>query len=170
MVILGIDPGTARCGWGIIKKHHNKLSLIKSGCILTKSNLPLPDRLLKIYREFSKIIKKYKPEAVACEEIFFFKNLKTAIAVSHARGIILLAIKIKKIPIFEYTPLQIKQALTGFGRADKRQMQKMVKLILRLPHLPKPDDMADALACAICHANFIKESRILQLKIVKNNQ
>ncbi|MEW6407747.1 MAG: crossover junction endodeoxyribonuclease RuvC [Patescibacteria group bacterium] len=160
MKILGIDPGTACVGWGIIEKNHNELSLVKSGCILTKSNLPLPDRLFKIYKQLLKIIKKYKPEAIACEEIFFFKNLKTAIAVSHARGIILLATKIEKIPIFEYTPLQIKQALTGFGRADKQQVQKMVKLILRLPYLPKPDDMADALACAICHANFIKEFRI----------
>lgn len=156
MKILGLDPGTAICGWGIIEKEKNSLSLFKSGCILTKSNLSLTDRLFKIYKELLKIIKKHKPNVIVCEEIFFFKNLKTAIAVSHARGIILLVTKIKKIPIFEYTPLQIKQALTGFGRADKQQVQKMVKLVLRLPYLPKPDDVADALACAICHANSVK--------------
>jgi crossover junction endodeoxyribonuclease RuvC len=156
MKILGLDPGTATCGWGIIEKENNSLFLFKSGCILTRQNFPLPDRLLKIYKELLKIIKKHNPDVAACEEIFFFKNLKTAITVSHARGIILLAAKTKRIPIFEYTPLQIKQTLTGFGRAEKSQVQKMVQIILRLKNIPKPDDMSDALACAICHAHSVK--------------
>ena len=156
MIILGIDPGTARVGWGIIEKNSRNLSLVKSGWITTKKNLPLQDRLFEIYNTLLKIIKKNKPNSVACEEIFFFKNLKTAIAVSHARGVILLAVKKSGLPFFEYTPLQIKQALTGFGRAEKIQVQKMVKVILKLRDIPKPDDMADALACAICHAHSIK--------------
>lgn len=153
MRILGIDPGTAICGFGLIEKKSHSLSFIKSGCFVTKSNLPLPDRLFKIYHDLLKTIKKYKPHALACEEIFFFKNLKTAIAVSHARGIIMLAAKTLCLPVFEYTPLQIKQALTGFGRAQKDQVQKMVKMILHLREIPRPDDAADALACAICHAH-----------------
>lgn len=155
MRILGIDPGTALCGWGIIEKEKRSghLRLAGCGCVVTKKGLPLEDRLFKIYHELLKVIKKYKPEVLVCEEIFFFKNLKTAISVAQARGVILLAARSAKIGVAEYTPLQVKQAITGFGRAEKPQMQKMVQTILRLQEIPKSDDMADALAIAICHAN-----------------
>lgn len=154
MIILGIDPGTAIVGFGIIKKEVNKLYMVDYGCIETKSNLPMPDRLVKIFLGIKKIIKKYHPEIVACEELFFFKNLKTAITVAQARGVILVAARSSKINIAEYTPLQIKQALSGYGRADKKQIQKMVSLLLNLKSIPEPDDAADALAVAICHAHF----------------
>ena len=157
MRILGIDPGTTLCGWGIIEKEKRggRLRLVGCGCVVTKKGLALEDRLFKIYNELLKVIKKYKPDALACEELFFFKNVTTAISVAQARGVILLAAKTSKISFAEYTPLQVKQAITGFGRAEKSQMQKMVKIILRLREIPKPDDMADALAIAICHANSV---------------
>ncbi len=154
MVILGIDPGTARIGFGVIN-NNQKLKLIGYGCIQTPKTLKNPQRLAELENQLRQIIKKYKPERVAVEDLFFFKNLKTAISVSQARGVILLTAAKSKIPILEYTPLQIKQAVTGYGRAEKKQVQKMVKMILNLKKIPKPDDAADALAAAICCAHSI---------------
>ena len=153
MIILGIDPGTATTGIGIIKSEKSNIDLIHYDCILTSPKESTAQRLKTLYTELEKIIKKYKPDMMAVEDIFFFKNLKTAIKVSQARGVILLAGAQNKLTICEYTPLQIKQAVSGYGRAEKLQVQKMVKIILKLREIPKPDDAADALAVAICCAN-----------------
>jgi len=154
MIIIGIDPGTATTGFGVIKKTKNdKLELIEYGCITTEKNLNSAKRLEKLYKEITSLIKKYKPDIVAVEDIFFFKNLKTAIKVSQARGVILLSIIKNKAKLLEFTPLQIKQAVACYGRADKNQVQQMVKALLNLKKIPKPDDAADALAIAICAAN-----------------
>lgn len=155
MIILGIDPGTAITGYGVIKKQADKLKAVKYGCIFTKAGLPIAERLKEIDQQLGKIIRKYKPQIVAVEEIFFFKNVKTAVQVSQARGVILAGAARMKIPITEYTPLQVKQAVTSYGRAEKSQVQKMVKLLLNLNEIPKPDDAADALAIAICCAHSI---------------
>lgn len=156
MVILGIDPGTATVGYGLIKTNQSKVEVIDYGCIQTSSLLKPAERLKKIYTELTKLIKKYRPEIMAVEDLFFFKNLKTAIKVSQARGVILLAGANNNVPVYEFTPLQVKQALTGYGRAEKIQMQKMVKLIFNLKEIPKPDDAADALAIAFCASNNYK--------------
>lgn len=152
MIIIGIDPGTAAIGFGIIKKEE-EISLIDYGCIKTPTNLTTAKRLEELYNQLIKLIKKHKPDIMAVEDIFFFKNLKTAIKVSQARGVILLTAAKSKISVFECTPLQIKQAVTGYGRAEKIQVQKMVKTLLNLKEIPKPDDAADALAAAICCAH-----------------
>ncbi len=154
MIILGIDPGTATTGYGLIEKN-KELKLIDYGCIKTAANLATAERLKELHDRLNDLIKKYKPDIMAVEDIFFFKNLKTAIKVSQARGVILLTAAKTKILAFEYTPLQIKQAVTSYGRAEKIQVQKMVKLLLNLEEIPKPDDAADALAVAICCANSL---------------
>ena len=156
MIILGIDPGTAATGWGVIKKT-KQLKMIKYGCIKTSADLSTADRLNKIHKELNSLIKEHKPNIVAVEDIFFFKNLKTAVKVSQARGVILLTAAKAKIKITEYTPLQVKQAVACYGRADKAQVQKMVKTLLNLKEIPKPDDAADALATAICCAHSVKK-------------
>lgn len=156
MIILGIDPGTAATGYGIIKKEGQKYSLLDFGCVVTPANTPLHDRLETIFEELSEIIEKAKPDHIVVEEIFFAANSKTAIAVGQARGVILLAAKKKGCHIYEYTPLEVKMALTGYGRADKKQIQAMVKALLSLHDIPKPDDAADALAIAICHGQTCK--------------
>ena len=157
MTILGIDPGTAIIGFGALKKEgKNKLKAIDYGCIKTSADLTTAERLHKLHKELNLLIKKYKPDIVAVEDIFFFKNLKTAVKVSQARGVILLTAAKSKLKVEEYTPLQIKQAVACYGRADKKQVQKMVKTILNLKEIPKPDDAADALAVAICCAHTIK--------------
>jgi len=150
MLIVGIDPGIADTGYGVIKKTKDKFEAVEYGTIKTKKTNPVPTRLEIIYKSIEKLIKKHKPEIVAVEEIFFAKNTKTAIMVAHARGTAILAAVQSKAQIMEFTPLQIKQALTGYGAADKTQMQKMVQRILKLNQIPKPDDASDALACAIC--------------------
>lgn len=151
MKILGIDPGTAICGWGLIETKKSKFKVIDFGVIETDHGTEQCDRLHSIFTELSAIIKKARPEAVAVEELFFFKNLKTAIKVAEARGVITVTARDNQVKFFEYTPLQVKQALVGYGRADKNQVQQMVKVILGLKTIPKPDDAADALAVAICH-------------------
>jgi len=156
MLILGIDPGTATTGFGMIEKNQNNLKLIKYGVITTPANTALGSRLLTIYKKINQLIKRHNPNLIACEQIFFFKNAKTAIAVGHARGVILLCASLNKIPVFGATPLQIKQAVSCYGRASKEQVQKMVKLLLKMEELPKPDDAADALACAICAGNTVR--------------
>ncbi|MBP2025183.1 crossover junction endodeoxyribonuclease RuvC [Peptoniphilus stercorisuis] len=156
MRILGIDPGIAIVGYGIIDVVGNKYNVLDYGAITTKSDMQFPHRLEKIYRDLDEIIKKYEPEDVAFEELFFNKNVKTAITVGQARGVEVLCAKMNSKEIFEYTPLQIKQAVVGYGRAEKRQVQEMVKFMLHLEKIPKPDDVADALAVAITHAASLK--------------
>ena len=152
MIILGIDPGIADTGFGIIKYEKSKFQAINYGAIKTSKQDNLSARLNLLYKDISKLIKKYKPDRAAIEQIFFAKNAKTAITVAHARGIALLASEQAKCETQEFTPLQIKQALTGYGKADKNQIQQMVKTILNLKQIPKPDHAADALAIAICSA------------------
>lgn len=153
-IILGVDPGLADTGYGvIIKDRSNKLQSLVYGSIATSKDKNFSVRLELIYNELTSIIKKYKPDIISVEQLFYFKNIKTAMAVSHARGVILLAAKKNKIYLIEFTPLQIKQAVSSYGQADKKQVQKMVKIILNLKEVPRPDDAADALAAAICAAN-----------------
>lgn len=155
MKILGIDPGTATTGYGLIETNQDDLSCLHYGTITTAANTKDEDRLTIIYSELEDILKEYKPDAVAIEKIFFFKNPKTVIPVSQARGVMLLAITKQNIPIFEFTPLQVKTAVTGYGRAQKKQVQEMVKNLLQLEKIPKPDDAADALAIAISYSYLI---------------
>ncbi len=152
MVILGIDPGTARCGYGLINDAKGRLSLIECGLIETPPNSPLTDRLLTIHTRLLELIDGQNPGSVAVEELFFASNAKTALSVGQARGVILLAAATSGVPVAEYTPLQVKQAVTGYGRADKEQVRSMVKTILKLQDLKGHDDASDALAIAICHA------------------
>ena len=160
MRILGIDPGIAICGTGIVEKIGNRYMPVYYDSILTKAHTPLEDRIEIIYNDIVNLIDTYRPEAIAVEELFFNNNAKTAFAVGQARGVILLAAKQKGVPFFEYTPLQVKQALTGYGRADKNQIQQMVKSFLGLKEVPKPDDTADALAIAICHGNSVRFNKL----------
>lgn len=160
MKILGIDPGIAIVGTGIIEKTGNSYRPLYYDSIITAAHTPLEDRIEKVYNEITELIKTYKPDAMAVEELFFNNNAKTAFAVGQARGVILLAAKQYSLPFYEYTPLQVKQALTGYGRADKKQMQQMVKTYLGLCEIPKPDDTADALAIAICHGNSVRYNNI----------
>ena len=149
--ILGLDPGTATTGWGIIEKSGSNVKALKYGCINTDSKKSDAERLAIIYKQLSGIIVNEKPDQVAIEELFYFKNQKTVISVAEARGVLVVCSRNHEIPVFEYTPLQIKQALTGYGRADKKQMQEMVRITLKLKQIPHPDDAADALAVAVCH-------------------
>ena len=152
MVILGIDPGLAIVGFGVIEKGKFNTEVLDYGVITTPKEDTLPIRLEKIYKGMCALIDKYNPEHVAIEELFFNTNTTTGIAVAEARGVIMLACIHKGLKLFEYTPLQIKQALTSNGRADKQQVQFMVKAILKLKSIPKPDDAADGLAAALCHS------------------
>ncbi|TSA45903.1 crossover junction endodeoxyribonuclease RuvC [bacterium] len=152
MIILGVDPGTATTGYGVIETNKSKIQLIEFGCLRTPAKNRLEARLLEIYDDLKKIIKKYRPEAVAVESVFFYNNAKTAIAVAQARGVILLCAAEQKIKVLDFTPLQVKNSLTGYGKAEKKQVQYMVKTLLNLKSIPKPDDAADALALAICAA------------------
>ena len=156
MIIMGIDPGFAITGYGIVKYEGNKFSPLDYGAVVTKAGTPFAQRLLQLDAELSVIIGKYKPEAISVEELFFNKNVKTAIMTAHGRGIALLAAAKSGAEVFEYTPLQVKQAVVGYGRAEKAQVQQMVKVILNLPCIPKPDDVADALAIAVCHGHSCK--------------
>ena len=153
MRIIGIDPGYAIMGWGILDLKGNKFSVVDYGSITTDVGVEAPKRLQHIYAELGAIIAKYQPEEAAIEELFFNNNAKTVILVGEARGIAVLACANAGLEISEYTPLQIKQALVGYGRADKKQVQAMVKAILNLKEVPKPDDTADAVAAAICHGH-----------------
>ena len=152
MVILGIDPGIATVGFGIITAEGSVHKPVRYGVVSTAAGLRLSVRLAQIYDDVSELIKTFKPDAIAIEELFFNTNQKTAVSVAHGRGVIILAGERMGIPMFEYTPLQVKQAITGSGRADKRQMMDMVKRLLNLKDVAKPDDASDALALAICHA------------------
>lgn len=160
MIILGIDPGIGRCGWGVIETQGSKIKTLGFGCIETSSKLTVEKRLEEVYTEVGKCIKKYKPDAMSIEELFFQNNAKTAFIVGEARGVILLAASQNDLPVGIYTPLQVKVAVTGYGKAEKSQVGKMVKAILGLDSVPKPDDTADALAVALAHA-FSAKSRML---------
>jgi len=158
MTILGIDPGTATTGYGVIKisrqpqQSTHVVEAIDHGCILTKAGLPVGDRLKTINNELGKLITKYQPGIMAVESLYFFKNLKTAMPVSQAKGVILLTAAKKRVPVVEYTPLEVKMAVVGYGKAEKKQVQKMVQTLLKLEEMPKVDDAADALGIALCHA------------------
>jgi crossover junction endodeoxyribonuclease RuvC len=164
MLIMGIDPGIAISGYGIISGKQNDCSVIEYGVIKTPPGLKMPYRLKKIYEGYTEHLQKYKPDAVAVEELFFNKNAKTIISVGQARGAALLAAALSNIEVFEYTPLQVKQAVVGYGRADKLQVQQMIKMFFNLDKLPKPDDAADALAVALCHMNSYKIQKIIDGK------
>lgn len=149
MRILGIDPGTGRLGFGVIDAHKGKLTLVDAGIVTTPAHTPTNERLEDIFDSITGIISDLKPDVMAIEKLFFARNVTTAMSVAEARGVVLLAGQKAKMPIEEYTPLQIKQSITGYGKADKKQMQEMVRLQLGLKTVPKPDDAADALAAAI---------------------
>jgi crossover junction endodeoxyribonuclease RuvC len=153
---LGIDPGTAITGYGLVSYEGNHLKKVTFGAIRTGPELSLANRLHHIFLETLRIIGEYRPDAIAIEELFFNKNVRTALAVGHARGVILLAAANSGYEVAEYTPLQVKLAVTGYGRAEKMQIQEMVRVLLCLTEIPKPDDAADALAIAICHAHSCK--------------
>jgi crossover junction endodeoxyribonuclease RuvC len=156
MRIIGIDPGTGILGFGVIDTKANKATMVEAGVIRTKVHQPLDERLVEIYNSLCEIIAENKPKIMVIEKLFFAQNVTTSISVSHARGVAMLAGKLAGLEIVEYTPLQIKHAITGYGRADKKQMQEMVRVLLGLEEVPKPDDCADALAAAICHSTSLK--------------
>ena len=164
MIILGIDPGTATTGYGVLESVGGKLKMIEHGCVLTDKSLEMPERLDILGQGLREIIDRFSPEVMAVEELFFFKNKKTVISVGQARGVAVFVGKNAGLSIHEYTPLQVKQAVTGYGRAEKKQVQMMVKNILKLKDIPKPDDAADALAVAICCASSINFERKVQKK------
>ncbi|MBQ6147669.1 crossover junction endodeoxyribonuclease RuvC [Candidatus Saccharibacteria bacterium] len=155
MKILGVDPGTGICGFGVIEVYP-KPKLVDCGVISTPPHTPLPDRLLDIYDSLHEIIKQNRPDCISIEKLFFMQNISTGISVAEARGIVLLVAKQEKLPIFEYSPNEIKKAMTGYGHANKKQIQEMVRLHLNLEKIIKPDDAADALAAAITHSLISK--------------
>lgn len=164
MIIAGIDPGTATTGYAIIEANGTQIKLIEYGCIKTSSTIPGHKRINKIYDEVCTLLDTYKPSVLAIERLFFNRNVTNAIHVGQASGVVMLAAAQRDIKVFSYTPLQVKIALTGYGRADKRQMQQMVKRFLGLSEIPKPDDAADAIAVAICHANSSRvEAKLNQI-------
>lgn len=150
MIIIGIDPGIATTGFGVIKKEGKNLKALDYGVITTTPKYPLSNRLRKLHLDFNELIKKYQPKVLAIEKLYFFKNSKTVISVSEAKGVLILTAKKKQMEIKEYTPLQIKTGISGYGRASKNQMQELIKRALKLPKKPTPNDAADALGAAIC--------------------
>jgi crossover junction endodeoxyribonuclease RuvC len=151
--IMGIDPGLATIGFGILDQRGNQLVPVDFGCIKTEADLPVATRLKQIYDACTYILQEQQPDVVAIEKLFFNRNVTTAMSVSQARGVMILAIEEAEVPITEYTPMQVKSAVTGYGQAEKKQVQEMVKMLLSLPRVPQPDDVADALALAICEAH-----------------
>ncbi|CAM4198359.1 crossover junction endodeoxyribonuclease RuvC [Paenibacillus endophyticus] len=165
MRVLGIDPGYAIVGFGFIDKIGHKLTPVQYGAILTEAHTPAEQRLLQVYESAGALMDKYKPDTVGVEKLFFNRNVTTAFDVAQARGAIILAAAQRGLPIGEYTPLQVKQAVVGYGKAEKKQVQEMVKMFLKLSAVPKPDDVADALAVAICHAHsFVLNQKISEVK------
>ena len=152
MRILGIDPGVAIVGFGLIESDRGSLRMLQYGAITTPAGQPLAARLLQISRDMEELIRSFQPDEMSIEELFFSKNITTGIAVAHARGAILCAAEKHKLPIYEYTPMQVKQAVVGYGLADKKQVMDMTRRLLKLKAVPRPDDAADALAIALCHA------------------
>ncbi len=152
MIVLGIDPGVATIGFGVLDAQRGKNTLIQYGVITTPAGLPLSQRLRQIHADMEQLIRQFKPDEMAVEELFFSKNITTGISVAHGRGVILLAAEQLGVPVFEYTPMQVKQAVVGYGAAEKRQVMLMTQRLLGMKQIPKPDDAADALAIAICHS------------------
>lgn len=152
MIILGIDPGYATTGFGLISSQRGAYTLLQYGTVTTPADLPFPQRLNVLFEDMSRLLEVTKPEAVAVEELFWGHNITTGIGVSHGRGVILLAIERAGVPLFEYTPMQVKQAVVGYGKAEKRQIMDMTRRFLKMDKLPRPDDAADAIAIALCHA------------------
>ncbi|MBD3280893.1 crossover junction endodeoxyribonuclease RuvC [Candidatus Dojkabacteria bacterium] len=158
MRVLGIDPGTAITGWAVVENGRNvknSVTCVDYGVIRTPAGLDMPLRLKDLYEDLVGLIEKYRPTHAAIEELYFFKNQKTVIKVGQARGVVIIAAANSGLKVFDYTPLQVKQAVTGYGRAEKKQIQEMVKLIANLKEIPKPDDAADAIAVGICHLNSV---------------
>lgn len=162
MIILGVDPGTAITGYGVIASDGDELASIAYGAITTPSTWDMPRRLQYIYRELTALIAQHQPTDAVVEKLFFSKNVRTALSVGQARGVALLAVAQANLQPHEYTPTEIKQAVVGYGRADKAQIQQMVRMLLQLDHIPQPDDAADALAIAICHAHRARFERLSQ--------
>ena len=156
MIILGIDPGYAILGYGVIEADGRRIKPLDYGVVETKTKEPFPERLEKLYRGLCQLTTCYRPDCVAFEELFFYRNVTTALQVGAGRGVALLAAQQSGVPLYEYTPMQIKLAVTGNGHADKKQVQQMTKMLLNLEKIPKPDDTADALAIAVCHAHSFR--------------
>ena len=152
MIILGIDPGVATIGFGLVRAERNRNQLLRYGVITTPPGIPLSNRLLQIFNDMEELIHAFHPDEMAVEELFFTKNITTGIAVAHGRGVILQAAEKLGVPVFEYTPMQVKQAVVGYGKAEKRQVMLMTQRLLHMKEIPRPDDAADALALAICHS------------------
>jgi crossover junction endodeoxyribonuclease RuvC len=162
MRVVGIDPGTARTGYGVIEERAGRLVLIRYGTICTAPDTPMPRRLLALHQELTGLLALHAPQSAAVESLFFQKNVRTALSVGQARGVALMALAEHGVPVSEYTPPEVKQAVTGYGGADKAQVQSMVQVLLGLPEPPKPDDAADALAVAICHVHSQKIARLAE--------
>ena len=163
MIILGIDPGLATLGYGVIEVVNDKRRLIQFGTLTTPAGQPMPQRLRAIFQGMNQLMDIYKPDDVAFEELFFSKNITTGMAVSAARGVALVAVVERTDNLYEYTPMQIKQAVTGYGGADKHQVQQMVKMLLNMKDIARPDDAADALAVALTHANSMHMKRMFRI-------
>lgn len=162
MLVLGVDPGLATTGYGLVLEAGGELQAIDYGVVTTSAKRPLPERLQQLYRELSALIQRHCPDEGAIEELFFSRNVRTAMSVGQARGVALLALADANLRVTEYTPLTVKQAISGFGGADKSQMQAMVKMLLKLESPPRPDDAADALAVAICHLHSTRLNQMLR--------
>jgi crossover junction endodeoxyribonuclease RuvC len=162
VLVLGIDPGTAITGYGLVREEDGELSLVECGVITTPSDQPLAPRLQTVYRGLAAVIHQHHPEQAAIEELFFSRNVRTALSVGQARGVALLAAADAGLPLCEYKPSEVKQAITGYGSADKRQVQEMVRLVLRLDRIPEPDDAADAVAIAVCHIHSARMRALIR--------
>ncbi|MGD8472928.1 MAG: crossover junction endodeoxyribonuclease RuvC [Anaerolineae bacterium] len=162
MLVLGVDPGTAITGYGLVREEEGGLTLVDYGVITTPAGQPLPERLQTIYSGLADVARKHQPQQAAVEELFFSRNVRTALSVGHARGVALLALADAGLAIYEYKPLEIKQAITGYGGADKQQVQEMVRLLLSLDHVPQPDDAADAVAVAVCHIHSARMTALIE--------
>jgi len=161
VLVLGIDPGTAITGFGLVREDQAGLALVDYGVVTTPAGQPLPNRLQTIYQGLRDVVTQHQPRVAAVEELFFSRNARTALSVGHARGVTLLALADEGLSIYEYKPLEIKQAVAGYGGADKRQVQEMVRMLLDLDHVPQPDDAADAVAVAICHIHSARMMALL---------
>jgi crossover junction endodeoxyribonuclease RuvC len=161
VLVLGIDPGTAITGYGLVREDDCGLALVEYGAITTPSDEPLAERLQILYRGLTEVIGRHRPETAAVEELFFSRNVRTALSVGHARGVVLLALAHAALPVHEYKPLEVKQAVAGYGGADKHQVQEMVRLLLQLDQIPQPDDAADAVAVAICHIHSARMAALI---------
>ena len=164
MVILGIDPGLARLGYGVIEVDGDKRRVMQFGMLTTPAGVPMPKRLQQLWRGMNQLMDIFKPDEVAFEELFFSKNITTGMSVSMARGVALVAVAERTENLYEYTPMQIKQAVTGYGGADKHQVQMMVKILLNMKEIAKPDDAADALAVALTHANSMHAKHLFRIQ------